>query len=377
MNDQALVNANKHANNPDNANSTAADNGADLRTAGISRRKFLAATAAVAGAGVLGHVPRARAAQSIAVTCWGGSYEKGIREHFADPFTKETGTEVILVNNADLTKIKVQVESKNVQWDVFDSVGPQITAGSKMGLWEDIDRKIVNTSDLVAPGGKDYIGTYLFAGGIAWDPKRFPEGKRPMVFKDFWDAQRFPGRRGLRTRISETLEMALVADGVAPDKLYPLDIERGFKALDRIKPHVKKWIETTPETITLLTANEIDFSYTYLSRVLPAQKAGSSVQMSMQQTINSLEYLAVPKYSKNKEAAMRYLAFCLRPDRQAAFGSTNNFMPNAKKGAGLLPADSANSMPDMSNPNNIVLNDAWWADNYDALQKRYTEWMLI
>jgi spermidine/putrescine-binding protein len=143
----------------------------------------------------------------------------------------------------------------------------------------------------------------------------------------------------------------------------------GFKSLDRIKPHVKKWIETTPETITLLTANEIDFSYTYLSRVLPAQKAGSSVQMSMQQTINSLEYLAVPKFSKNKEAAMRYLAFCLRPDRQAAFGSTNNFMPNARKGAAMLPPDSAKGMPDMRNPNNIVLNDAWWADTYDSPAK--------
>src|SRR4029079_14217589 len=159
-----------------------------------------------------------------------------------------------------------------------------------MGLWEDIDAKIVDRSDLIAPGGKTYIGTYLFAGGIAWDPKRFPDGKHPADFKDFWDAQRFPGRRGLRTRISETLEMALVADGVPPNKLYPLDIERGFKALqrvqparkkmnhvfkalDRVKPLVKKWIETTPETITLLTANEIDFSYTYLSRVLPAQKA--------------------------------------------------------------------------------------------------------
>lgn len=351
--------------------------GSDTGTSTLSRRRFIAATAVVAGAGVLGFTPRVRAAQSITVTCWGGSYEKGIREHFADPFTKATGIEVILVNNADLTKMKVQVESKNVQWDVFDSVGPQITAGAKMGLWEDIDRSIVDTSDLVAPGGTTYVGTYLFAGGMAWDPKRFPDGKHPGNFKEFWDAQRFPGRRGLRTRISETLEMALVADGVAPDKLYPLDIERGFKALDRVKPLVKKWIETTPETITLLTANEIDFSYTYLSRVLPAQKAGSSVQMSMLQTINSLEYLAVPKYTKNKEAAMRYLAFCLRPDRQAAFGSTNNFSPNSRKGAALLPGDSAKSMPDMGNPNNIILNDAWWADNYDTLQKRFTEWMLI
>jgi len=295
-----------------------------------SRRSFLA-TSAAAGVGLLVFARRARAAQSITVTSWGGVYEKGVREFFADPFTKETGIEVVLVNNADLAKMKVQVDSKNVQWDVFDSVGPQITAGAKQGMWEDIDRRIIDTSNLYAPGAKDYVGTYLFAGGIAYDPKRTPPEKRPMDFKAFWDAKAYPGRRGLRTRISETLEMALVADGVPPEKLYPLDVERGFKALDRVKPFVKKWIETTPETVTLVTANEIDFSYSYLSRVVPAQKSGSSIDMSRSQTLNSLEYLAVPKYGRNTEAAMRYVAGCLKPERQAAFGNALNFAPNVRK----------------------------------------------
>src|SRR5690349_6605638 len=83
----------------------------DEREAGVTRRRFLAAGGAVAAAAVL-PARRARAAQTINVTCWGGSYEKGIREHFADPFTKETGIEVVLINNADLTKMKVQVESR-------------------------------------------------------------------------------------------------------------------------------------------------------------------------------------------------------------------------------------------------------------------------
>ena len=343
-----------------------------------SRRRFLGVAAATtAGAAASTVLPRrAIAAPPLVVTCWGGAYEKGIKEIFADPFTKETGVPVTLVNNADLTKMKVQVESRNVQWDVFDSIGPQITSGATQGLWDDLDRSIVDTSDLIAPGGKNFVGTYLYGGGIAWDPKRTPEGKRPMNFKDFWDVQRFPGRRGLRTRIPEALEMALVADGVAPDKLYPLDIERGFKAMDRIKPHVKKWIETTPETISLLTNNEIDFSFTYLSRVVPAQKAGSSVDMSRQQTINSLEYLAVPKYTKNREMAMRYLAFCLRPDRQAAFANALYFSPNSKKAQSLVLPESRQYMADAANPNNVIVNDLWWADHYDTLQKRFTEWML-
>jgi putative spermidine/putrescine transport system substrate-binding protein len=163
---------------------------------------------------------------------------------------------------------------------------------------------------------------------------------------------------------------------VSPDKLYPLDVERAFKAMDRIKPLVKKWIETTPETVTLLTANEIDYSFTYLSRVIPAQKAGSSIDISRQQMINSLEYLAVPKYTKNREAAMRYVAFCLRPDRQAAFGNSLYFAPNARKAQPLVHADARQYMPDAMNPANVIVNDAWWADHYDALQKRFTEWML-
>jgi len=340
-----------------------------------SRRRFLHHAGAIAASATFMPAVRAQS-KSIVVTCWGGDYEKAIKSCFAEPYAKETGIGVSLVNNADLTKMKVQVDSKNVQWDVFDSVGPQITAGARQGMWEDIDAKLVDRSDLVSPGGKDYVGTYLFGGGVAYDPKRVPEGKRPQSLKDFWDVQRFPGRRGLRTRISETLEMALVADGVAPDKLYPLDIERGFKALDRIKPSVKKWIETTPETITLITSNELDYTYTYMSRVFPAQKAGSSVAMATGQTINSLEYLAVPKFGKNTEAAMRYVAFCLRPDRQAAFANTVFFAPNARQAVPLVAAESRQFMPDVLNPAHIIMNDGWWADKYDALQKRFTEWML-
>lgn len=339
-----------------------------------SRRQFLAgATAALAAPAIWTRT--ARADSAITVTCWGGAYRQGVESIFAKPFTEQTGIRVTLIDNSDLAKMKVQVDSKNVEWDVFDSVGPQITSGSKDGLWERIDPKIVDRSDLVSPGGDDYVGTFLFGGGIAWDPKRFPSGKYPVDFKEFWDVKAIPGRRGLRTRVSETLELALIADGVNPRALYPLDVKRAFAALDRIKSSVQKWIETTPQTVTLVTSNEIDFSYSYISRVRPAQIAGSSIDISTKQTLNSLEYLAVPKYSRNREAAMRYVSFCLKPDRQAAFAEALFFTPNARKGLAMSSDAARKFMPDMNNPNNAVLDDAWWGDNYATLQKRYTEWL--
>lgn len=346
------------------------------RRKGVSRRAVLMGGAAALAAPMI-ISGRARADGELNVTCWGGDYRKGIETVFAKPFTEATGIPVRLIDNADLARMKAQVESGRLEWDVFDSVGPQITAGAKDGLWEEIDEKIVDRSDLFVPGGPDYVGTYMFAGGLAFDPARTPADKSPADFKQFWDVEAFPGRRGLRPRISETLEMALIADGVAPSELYPLDVERGFAALDRIKPHIKKWIETTPQTITLVTANELDFSYSYISRVRPAQLGGASIAISTEQTLNSVEYLAVAKGTPNREAAMRYLAFCLRPDRQTAFAEMLFFSPNSKKGLAEASPEARKFMPDLQNPANAVVNDQWWSENYGPLQRRFTEWLLI
>ncbi|MNK72124.1 Spermidine/putrescine-binding periplasmic protein precursor [compost metagenome] len=347
------------------------------RKNGISRRTLLKAGAALPLAGLSAWAPTVRAAQSITVTCWGGDYEKNVRAIFAEPFTKETGIGVNIVNNADLTKLKVQVKNKNVSWDVFDSIGPHILSASRDGIWEPIDRSIVDTSKLIVPGGADHIGTFLFAAGIAFDPKRFAAGKYPTNFKEFWDVKNFPGRRALRPRVSEMLEIALVADGVEPSKLYPLDVERAFKALDRIKPHVRKWTETTPETISLVLNNEVDFSYSFVTRVIPSQQAGNSIDIPLTQTVNATEYLAVPKGTKNREAAMRYLAFVLRPDRQAEFSNRMFFSPNNKDAQPLVEESTKKFLPDMASPANIVINDVWWSENFEALQKRFTGWLLV
>ncbi len=343
-----------------------------------SRRSILAGGAAL-GAGLF--MPAiwrgARADAGLTVTCWGGKYRDGIESIFAKPFSEETGIPITLIDNADLAKMKAQVDSGSIDWDVFDSVGPQITSGAREGLWEKIDTSIVDRSDLAAPGGEDYVGTYLFGGGVAWDSARHGDGEHPVDFATFWDVVGIPGSRGLRPRVSENLEMALIADGVSPRDLYPLDVERAFAKMDEIKPAVKTWIEATPQTVTLVANGEIDFSYSYISRVRPAQLDGSTVDISLQQTINSLEYLAVAKGTRNREAAMRYIDFVLRPDRQAAFGEALFFTPNSIPALEKASAEARKFMPDMTKPSNAILNDAWWADHYADLQARFTEWLLI
>jgi putative spermidine/putrescine transport system substrate-binding protein len=123
----------------------------------------------------------------------------------------------------------------------------------------------------------------------------------------------FPGRRGLRNRITATLEIALMGDGVAPKDVYPCDIERAFKALDRIKPAVSHWIAQTAQTVSLIQANENDFTYTYTTRVKNMQAAGVPMDFSFQQNIMGVGWAGVVKGSPRKEAAMRLCSYIASP----------------------------------------------------------------
>jgi putative spermidine/putrescine transport system substrate-binding protein len=346
---------------------------------GVSRRKFIvgAGAAGMAASWPLILTPgKAKAADQVVLISWGGAYRESVEANYVKPFTQETGIPVLISDTPDMAKVKAQVTTKNVEWDVFDGVGSMAMSGQKEGYWEPLDKSVIDLSHLRTGVYADTAAFYTAAGGIAWDPKRYPDGKHPVDFKQYWDTKKFPGRRSFRTRVSETLEAALIADGVAPRSLYPLDVDRAFKSLDRIKPNVAKWIEQTPQTITLLQQNEVDFTYTYASRVKAAAAGGQPIQFSFEQTINIPEYVQVLKGAPHKAAAMKFVAFMLRPDRLAAFCDQLGLAPNSDKAMALLSPEAKKWQPNMANPNNVVMDDAWWAANYAPLEKRFKEWLL-
>jgi putative spermidine/putrescine transport system substrate-binding protein len=265
------------------------------------------------------------------------------------------------------------VESGNVQWDVLDGFGLE---AAKEGLAEPIDYKIVDASRFVVKPSPMAVPLYAYVGGVAWDPKRSPNP--PKDYAQFWDTTRFPGRRGLRNRVSEMLEMALVADGVAPDKLYPLDVERAFRSLDKIKPHVRKWFAETAQGVALIQTGEVDYTYTYLNRVLNARDSGISIDISVQQNTIGLIYFFVPKGSKNKQAAMRFLEFYSRPKRQAIQSTMMKGLAPAVKGISeLLPEAVRNVLPAEGSPKNVYINGQYWGDNFIPIDRRFKEWTMM
>ena len=71
------------------------------------------------------------------------------------------------------------------------------------------------------------MGTIFFSSIYAFHPQHFADA-RPATIEDFFDLERFPGRRGMRRVPSDNLEFALLADGVPLEEVYAaLDTPQG------------------------------------------------------------------------------------------------------------------------------------------------------
>ncbi len=347
-------------------------------SAKASRRDVLVGMASVISAPAI-LAGRAAAADSLVFVGWGGTQQKIYDEAVLQPVAKELGITLINAYGPDLAKLKAQVTTGKVEWDVMSLSGAMAVGAERDKLLEPIDYSIVtNASDLTLPKREACLAWYLYWGGIGYDPKRHPPGKFPTTWPEFWDVKAFPGRRGLRNRPDEILEVALLADGVPAKQLYPLDVDRAFKALDRIKPHVAHWIAQTQQTVSLIGSNEIDFNYVYKGRVIAAQAEGTSIEVADSHPLVNTTIVGVPKGTKQKTNAMRFLNGLLKAEMQAAFA-------HALPGTGIVTRSSARLVkpevlkfiPDVSSPNVAVNNDDWWADNYLKVAPRFKEWLML
>ena len=213
--------------------------------AGLRRNLLKGAGAGLAVAGMLPSIGRSAraAAGKVVVRTGGGAYEDALRKAIFEPFTAETGIEVVSFAT-NVAKLVAMVEAHDIQVDVADLGEFTTVTFEKRGALEKIDRSKFTRTDLaeVSPVEDYYVGENTYATVMGYNKETFAS-KHPRSWAEFWDVKAFPGSRMLEDMAAEfpNLEFALLADGVAMDKLYPLDIPRAFKKLREIRPHITKW----------------------------------------------------------------------------------------------------------------------------------------
>lgn len=309
----------------------------------------------------------------------GGALDAAQRKVFSDPFEKETGIKVIHTAPVNFAKLKAMVESGNVEWDITELPPRDMVRAVKLGYLEPIDYTVINKADLIPEAALAYaIGGGFYSTILAYNTKKFSKGNHPQSWADFWNINKFPGRRSLRNSPADNLEIALLADGVQKDKIYPIDIDRAFRSLDKIKPHIAVWWSVGAQPAQLLTDNEVDLTTSWNGRITDIQRKGAPVEIEWNEAILSLSYYGVVKGAKHKSNAMKYLAFRQRPDRQAEWVKALPYPGASINLYKYLTPELAKIMP--TYPENlkkaIKVNYEWWLENADRVQERWNAWML-
>jgi putative spermidine/putrescine transport system substrate-binding protein len=132
----------------------------------------------------------------------------------------------------------------------------------------------------------------LYANVLAYNTERV-EGT-PSSWADFFNTRKFPGRRGLHKVPSETLEVALLADGVLLGDLYPLDVNRALGKLDTIKDQILWW-EDAARSQRQIASGEVALISAWNGRVQTEINTGAPVKTQWNQNLQTADYLVVPK----------------------------------------------------------------------------------
>lgn len=346
-----------------------------------NRRHLLQLAGGVAAGAMLAPalIGRASAATQIIVADPGGPFGPAFRKAFYDPFEKATGNKVVNVaREAEPTaQFKAMVETKSYTWDVCTLTlsARDILAGQ--GLLDQIGFTHADVPKLMPEAISPlFMGTDVYSTVFAYRTDRVKTA--PASWADFFNVEKFPGRRALRKNPIDTLEQALLADGVPLDKLYPLDVDRAFKVLDKIKPHVAVWWTGGAQSTQLLQSGEVDMLPGWNARLQAAIDGGTPARIVWNQGLYSIEGWALPKGGPKAEVSRQFVRFCSDPKAQALFTEILAYGPTNLDAYQTIPAERAKVLP--TSPDNLkqmtIADEAWWSANRAKVSERFNSWLL-
>ncbi|MEV7009840.1 ABC transporter substrate-binding protein [Streptosporangium sp. NPDC051022] len=313
--------------------------------------------------------------QAITFATYGSAFEAAQKKAMIDPFAAKTGIKVTTDSPVDLAKLKVMTEGGNPDWDVY-LADQQEAVGYCGQYFEKLDFTNIKKEDFV-PGTVNDCGvpvdTYSYV--VAYNTEKYG-AKPPTSIKDFFDTTNFPGTRAVSNYPAEgTLELALLADGVSKDKLYPLDYDRAFKVMDRVKKGLVFW-ETGAEQVSAMESKRADMMLVWSGRGYEAVQNGAPYKPMWADNSYHYATLTIVKGSANKEAAQKFIDFAVSPEPQTAFAKEIAYgAANLKAEPDADPSraewsSSAKEHLDQS----WSIDNAWWAANQAEATKRWLAW---
>ncbi len=322
-------------------------------------------------------------ARDLTIVSWGGNYQDAQREIYFEPYSKETGKPILEESwDGGFGVLAAKFQAGSPNWDIVQVETEELALGCADGMYEPVDWSALGGEDKFIPSAVHEcgVGAIVWTTGLSYDADKLTTP--PTGWADFWDVEKFPGKRGLRRGPKYALEFALMADGVEPAKVYevlatPEGVDRAFAKLDELKPHIVWW-EAGAQPIQLLASGEVVMTSAYNGRLAGINRTeGKNFKIVWPGSIYAIDSWVVLKGSPNKEQAFDFIRFASLPENQSKLPEHIAYgLPNKAAGE-MVPAELAAELP--TAPANlevaIPLDGDFWVDNIEALTTRFNAWL--
>jgi putative spermidine/putrescine transport system substrate-binding protein len=178
------------------------------------------------------------------------------------------------------------------------------------------------------------------------------------------------------------MEWALIADGVDPKDVYkvlgtPAGVDRAFKKLDTIKSSIVWW-ESGAQSPQLLADGAVVMTQIYNGRIDDAAKKDNKPFKAVWDAqVYDYEWWGVPTGAKHADTAQKFIVASSQPKAFADLTQYIAYAPPRKDAIALVDKKRLDDLP--TAPQNfkraVQINANFWADNADAINKRFQVWL--
>jgi putative spermidine/putrescine transport system substrate-binding protein len=322
-----------------------------LAVAGCGKTSNGSGGAAGAGSDAAPSGGTAPTTKKLVINSFGGDWGDAIQKGFIDEFERQTGIKVQLLSTADPAKSKLAIQQGNTPpEDILDYDFGTAASLQQANLLAPIDYGSFDQTSLAQVPSvfkqRYAVGWGGFPIAICYDKKRFASAP-PETWADFWNVSKFPGKRGmLAWPVQPQPEFGLLADGVAVDQLYPIDINKAMAKLKQLQPHVAKFADSPATLQQQLVDGTISMAACYGHRAEKLiQDGASNVGISYKQARLIDDYFTVWKNAPNRANAMKFLSFILSARQQARWAEIGFTTPVNSEAVKHLPAATRTKLP--------------------------------
>ena len=317
---------------------------------------------------------------TVTFASWGGSFQDALRKAMLEPAAQRLGIKIKEDTTNGIQDIRTQISAKNVTWDITEQALDVCVQLKKEGALEPLDYKVIGTDGLPKDQvDSHWVGILNYSLVMGWRTDKYGQNG-PKTWADFWDVKKFPGRRAMFGKVNHNLEAALMADGVAPKDVNKVlsssgGVDRAFKKLEQIAPHVAIWYAGGSQAAQLLKDGEVDLIHIGNGRADSIIADGAKAAYTWSQGTLDGDCVLVPKGAPNRAEAMKVINELLAPKNQAGVAALIPYGPVNSKAfsAGVLKPEQLakiNSAP-ANIGTQVTLNPTFYASNFDKLQERF------